>query len=77
MKKLGILVLAVLLLSLAFVSCQREQGQASTDPNAPVTLDVWCWDPNFNLFAMWEAEKVYQRINPNVSLNVQDITAIE
>ena len=78
MKKLGILVLAVLLLSLVFASCQRrEQAAVSTDPNAPITLDVWCWDPNFNVFAMLEAEKVYKRIRPNVSLNVQDISTIE
>ena len=53
------------------------QQAAPVDPNAPVTLNVWCWDPNFNVFAMREAEKVYKRIRPNVSLDVQDITAIE
>ena len=76
MRKIGIMVFAVLLL-FAFASCQRDGQAVSTDPNAPVTLDVWCWDPNFNIFAMLEAEKIYQRIRPNVSLNVMDITSIE
>jgi lactose/L-arabinose transport system substrate-binding protein len=82
MKRFGIFVLAVLLLFLAMTGCQKKEAPAAAvpvaaDPNAPVTLLVWCWDPNFNVFAMKEAEKVYKRIRPNVSLDVQDITAIE
>ena len=70
---------ALLIIGFGLSSCgNRQQQQAApTDPNAPVTLRVWCWDPNFNVFAMLEAEKVYQRIRPNVSLDVHDVTAIE
>ena len=75
MKKVGMLVLTVMLISLALLSCQKKETEV--DPNAPVQLVVWCWDPNFNLFAMWEAEKIYKRTNPNVTLDVQDITGIE
>ena len=80
MKKIGILVLAVLLLSLALMGCQKKEAPAAAaaaDPNAPVKLLVWCWDPNFNVYAMLEAEKIYRRTKPNVSLDVQDITNIE
>ena len=34
------------------------------------SLTVWCWDPAFNLNAMYEAEKVYQKENPDFKLNV-------
>ena len=34
------------------------------------TLTVWCWDPAFNMNAMYEAEKVYQKDHPNFKLNV-------
>lgn len=34
------------------------------------TLTVWCWDPVFNLNAMYEAEKVYQKDHPDFKLNV-------
>ena len=34
------------------------------------TLTVWCWDPAFNLNAMYEAEKVYQKDHPDFKLNV-------
>ena len=34
------------------------------------TLTVWCWDPAFNMNAMYEAEKVYQQDHPDFKLNV-------
>lgn len=48
---------------------------AADDAAAPAaegeeTLTVWCWDPAFNLNAMYEAEKVYQKDHPNFKLNV-------
>jgi lactose/L-arabinose transport system substrate-binding protein len=56
---------------------KKEEAASPADPNAPVQISVWCWDPNFNVFAMREAEKIYRRDHPNVSLDVQDITEIE
>ena len=48
---------------------------AADDAAAPAaesgeTLTVWCWDPAFNLNAMYEAEKVYQKDHPDFKLNV-------
>ena len=48
---------------------------AADDAAAPAaegeeTLTVWCWDPAFNMNAMYEAEKVYQKDHPNFKLNV-------
>lgn len=79
MKKL---CLFGLLAALVLAGCQKKQeaggaAAAPADPNAPVKLLVWCWDPNFNVFAMKEAEKVYRKDHPNVTLDVQDITSIE
>ena len=34
------------------------------------TLTVWCWDRAFNMNAMFEAEKVYQKDHPNFKLDV-------
>lgn len=34
------------------------------------TLTVWAWDPAFNLYAMEEAEKVYQEDNPDFQLEI-------
>lgn len=33
-------------------------------------LTVWCWDPAFNLYAMQEAEKVYQQDHPDFELEI-------
>jgi lactose/L-arabinose transport system substrate-binding protein len=79
MKRLGLMCLIVLFAAALVLSgCQKKkEADAPLDPNAPVQLSVWCWDPNFNVYAMREAEKIYKRDHPNVSLDVQDITEIE
>jgi len=64
MKKAWILALTVLLLAGSFASCDRAPAR---DPN---TLIVWCWDPNFNILAMNEAGRIFQRDNPDFVLDV-------
>ena len=34
------------------------------------TLTVWCWDETFNVYAMKEAAKFYQKDHPDVKVNV-------
>ena len=69
MKKLiGIIAMAMILV--AFTACGKKADAKAADSNAPVTLTVWCWDPNFNIYAMNEAAKVYKTIKPNVTINV-------
>lgn len=36
------------------------------------TLTVWCWDPNFNIYAMKQAEAEYQKDHPNFKLDIQE-----
>ena len=36
------------------------------------TLTVWCWDPNFNIYAMKHAEAEYQKDHPNFKLDIQE-----
>jgi ABC-type glycerol-3-phosphate transport system substrate-binding protein len=38
--------------------------------SAAPALTVWCWDPSFNVYAMNEAAKIYQRDNPQVKVDV-------
>lgn len=61
-------------------SAAPAQDTAATEEAAPAedgaaaggeeTLTVWCWDPAFNMNAMYEAEKVYQKDHPDFKLNV-------
>ena len=46
---------------------ETDGGAASGDEN---TLNVWCWDPAFNIYAMEEAAKEYQKEHPDVNVNV-------
>ncbi|MBR1478292.1 MAG: carbohydrate ABC transporter substrate-binding protein [Lachnospiraceae bacterium] len=34
------------------------------------TLTVWTWDPNFNIYSIREAEKIYQKENPDFKLEI-------
>lgn len=36
------------------------------------TLTVWCWDPNFNIYAMKQAEAEYQKDHPDFKLDIQE-----
>jgi lactose/L-arabinose transport system substrate-binding protein len=63
---LGILLAGMTLL---FTGCGKKSA-APADPNAPVTITVWCWDPTFNVYAMNEAGKIYHRDHANVTVNV-------
>ena len=35
---------------------------AKNDASQENTLSVWCWDPNFNVYAMKQAEAIYRKI---------------
>lgn len=72
MKKTICVAMVLLLLtsSLVFAAGKAETAPAVTDPNAPVTLTVWCWDPMFNIYAMNEAGKIYKADHPNVTVEV-------
>lgn len=58
----------------ADTSSTDNSASADTSSDAAAggeeTLTVWCWDPAFNMNAMFEAEKVYQKDHPNFKLNV-------
>jgi len=61
-------------------SAPAAEAEAAAEEAAPAaaaegenTLTVWCWDPAFNLNAMYEAEKVYQKDHPDFKLNVVEV----
>lgn len=86
MKKrtLSIILLFTLALSILLPGCGTEapaaehQKPEQTAPATTVqaqteeeqTLTVWCWDPNYNIYAMNVAEEIYRRDHPNFHLEV-------
>lgn len=48
----------------------EEAAAASEGENE---LTVWCWDPAFNIYAMEEAGKEYQKDHPDFKLNVVEV----
>ncbi|MCC8106826.1 MAG: extracellular solute-binding protein [Clostridiales bacterium] len=61
-KALCVAMTAAMVAGLACVPVSAEEESNK--------LTVWCWDPAFNIYAMEEAEKVYQEINPDFELEI-------
>lgn len=55
-------------------AAETEAAAASADAN---TLTVWCWDPTFNIYAMQEAEKIYQKDHPDFKLVIEEVRDID
>jgi len=36
-------------------------------------ITVWCWDPNFNVYAMKQAAMVYNKTHADVTIDVVDM----
>lgn len=65
------LVALVAAASLLLAACGGNAQKAETTPEKDdLTLTVWTWDPAFNIYAMQEAEKVYQETHPGFKLNI-------
>ncbi len=63
-KKLTVLFLMVLMVA-GFTTMTFAQEET--------TITVWCWDPNFNIYAMEEAAAIYKNINPNVNIEIKEV----
>ncbi|WP_246462351.1 ABC transporter substrate-binding protein [Trueperella pecoris] len=59
-----------LALGLALTACGSDSAKEAKTTAASETLTVWAWDPAFNIYALKEAEKIYQKDHPNFKLNV-------
>ncbi len=61
-KSRGVVCALVAACCLLFSCSGKKSGAAE--------LTVWCWDPQFNIYAMNTAAEIYQRDNPDVKINV-------
>lgn len=65
--KKGLAALGAATLTIALAACGGGDDGSKADDN---TLTVWAWDPNFNIYAMKEAEKIYAKDHPGFKLEV-------
>lgn len=76
-KKFTALTVALALplaFSLSACSADSSSGGDSGGDSDSQELTVWAWDPAFNIYAMEEAEKVYQEDHPDFKLNIVEVT---
>jgi len=66
--KVATAVAMTLPLALVMSGCTGDTGNnGGGDDN---TLTVWAWDPAFNIYALQEAEKIYQVDHPDFKLDI-------
>jgi lactose/L-arabinose transport system substrate-binding protein len=81
----GVVLTAAAGLALGMTACSSSDDttdDASGEPTSGATseasgdnsLTVWAWDPAFNIYAMEEAEKIYQQEHPDFTLDIQEVT---
>ncbi|MDO4258528.1 MAG: ABC transporter substrate-binding protein [Actinomycetaceae bacterium] len=76
--KMTTLLAGVAAMSLLIAACggggSAPADQSGAAASGDQTLTVWAWDPAFNIYALKEAEKVYQKDHPDFKLDIVEIT---
>ena len=76
MKKKILAAILTAAMTIGMVGCGSTSSSDNGNNSASNTeassneLTVWCWDATFNIPAMEEAEKIYQKDHPDVKVNV-------
>lgn len=80
MKKKLIAFLLSVTMVVSLVACgqgKTEESSGTTgngdSKETDNTLTVWAWDKAFNIYAMQEAEKIYQKEHPDFKLNIVEV----
>jgi len=60
-------------LALTLTACSGSGGDSGSEGDGDEKLTVWTWDPAFNIYAMEEAEKVYQEDHPDFELEIVEV----
>ena len=55
-------------------SSDNSEGKQGGEEKNEHTLTVWAWDKAFNIYAMEEAEKIYQKEDPDFKLNIVEVS---
>ena len=64
---------AIVAILLTFAIALGLLASCGGKPKMTNKVTVWCWDPNFNVYAMKEAAAVYNKTNPDVTIEVVDM----
>ncbi len=74
-KIVAILLTATMAMGIAACGNQSESNkEAKKDDN---TITVWCWDKTFNIFAMEEAAKIYQKDHQDVKIDIVEVGDVD
>ncbi len=70
-RRATLAVAIALPMTLVLGACSSGSGDSdSGGGDGDETLTVWAWDPAFNIYALEEAEKIYQKDHPDFTLDI-------
>jgi lactose/L-arabinose transport system substrate-binding protein len=70
MKKLFMIPFLFVFIGMMAFAAGGQQSSKPADPNAPVTITVWTWDPTTAVLTMQEAAKLYMQAHPAITVKV-------
>ncbi|MDY2628551.1 MAG: extracellular solute-binding protein [Lachnospiraceae bacterium] len=73
-KKLLALGLAAVMAGMTACGTTSDSSKGDSSGDKDNTLTVWAWDSQFNLYAMEEAARIYQKDHPDFNLETVEIT---
>ena len=77
MRKRIVTLFMAMTMALSFVACGGNSTSEDSKQEAENTsneLTVWAWDKSFNIYAMEEAEKIYQKDHSDFKLNIVEVS---
>lgn len=80
MRKRLLSMMVAIATTFSLVSCggaSSETGTESSNAGGKEVIDVWCWDPNFNIPIMNEAKRIYESQNPNVEIVINEMSTAD
>lgn len=79
-KSLALFLTAAMVLTLTACGTGQTGSSSKQSENAAQvteqtnTLNVWSWDPSFNIYSIKEAEAIYQKDHPDFALNIVEVS---
>lgn len=73
MRKKIVAILLAATMAIGITAC-GNQSESNKDDN---TITVWCWDKTFNIFAMEEAAKIYQKDHQDVKIDIVEVGDVD
>lgn len=73
-KMLSLILTGILITAIIYsFGITLKEKPVKKQPSKINSITIWAWDEQFNIVACKEAKKIYEKINPDVNINIVNI----